>query len=46
MTKIDEKYMDIKPQTNMHISEGWRASDAVKFKSPHKIFMFFIIGAS
>ena len=25
MTKIDEKYMDIKPQTNMHISEGWRA---------------------
>ena len=25
MTKIDEKYMDIKPQTNMHISEAWRA---------------------
>ena len=25
MTEIDEKYMDIKPQTNMHISEGWRA---------------------
>ena len=25
MTKIDEKYLDIKPQTNMHISEGWRA---------------------
>ena len=25
MTKIDEKYMDIKPQTNMHISEGLRA---------------------
>ena len=25
MTKIDEKYMDIKPQTNMHISESWRA---------------------
>ena len=25
MTKIDEKYMDIKPQTNMDISEGWRA---------------------
>ena len=25
MTKIDEKYMDITPQTNMHISEGWRA---------------------
>ena len=25
MTKIAEKYMDIKPQTNMHISEGWRA---------------------
>ena len=25
MTKIDEKYMDIKPQTNMHISEGWQA---------------------
>ena len=25
MTKIDENYMDIKPQTNMHISEGWRA---------------------
>ena len=25
MTKIDEKYMDIKPQTNMHISEDWRA---------------------
>ena len=25
MTQIDEKYMDIKPQTNMHISEGWRA---------------------
>ena len=25
MTKIDEKYMNIKPQTNMHISEGWRA---------------------
>ena len=25
MTKIDEKYMDIKPQTNMHISEGWWA---------------------
>ena len=24
MTKIDEKYMDIKPQTNMNISEGWR----------------------
>ena len=24
MTKIDDKYMDIKPQTNMHISEGWR----------------------
>ena len=22
MTKIDEKYMDITPQTNMHISEG------------------------
>ena len=26
MTKIDENYMDIKPQTNMLISEGWRAS--------------------
>ena len=25
MTKIYEKYMDIKPQTNMHISEGWWA---------------------
>ena len=25
MTKIDEKYLDITPQTNMHISEGWRA---------------------
>ena len=25
MTKIDEKYMGLKPQTNMHISEGWRA---------------------
>ena len=25
MTKIDEKYMDIKPQINMHISEGWWA---------------------
>ena len=25
MTNIDEKYMDIKPQTNMRISEGWRA---------------------
>ena len=25
MTNIDEKYIDIKPQTNMHISEGWRA---------------------
>ena len=25
MTKIDENYMDIKPQINMHISEGWRA---------------------
>ena len=25
MTKIDEKYMDITPQTSMHISEGWRA---------------------
>ena len=25
MTKIDESYMDIKPQTNMHISEGWQA---------------------
>ena len=25
MTKIDENYMDIKPQTNMLISEGWRA---------------------
>ena len=25
MTQIDEKYMDIKPQTNMHISEGWQA---------------------
>ena len=25
MTKIDDNYMDIKPQTNMHISEGWRA---------------------
>ena len=25
MTQIDEKYIDIKPQTNMHISEGWRA---------------------
>ena len=25
MTKIDEKYMDITPQTNMHISESWRA---------------------
>ena len=25
MTKIDEKYMDIKPQTNMDISEGLRA---------------------
>ena len=25
MTKIDENYMDIKPQTNMFISEGWRA---------------------
>ena len=24
-TKIYEKYMDIKPQTNMHISEGCRA---------------------
>ena len=24
MTKIDDNYMDIKPQTNMHISEGWR----------------------
>ena len=24
MTKIDEIYMDIKPQTNMHISESWR----------------------
>ena len=29
MTKIDEKYMDIKPQTNMHISEGWRACIAM-----------------
>ena len=26
MTEIDEKYMDIKPQTNMHISEDWRAN--------------------
>ena len=25
MTKIDEKYMDINSQTNMHIPEGWRA---------------------
>ena len=25
MTKIDENYMDITPQTNMHISEGWQA---------------------
>ena len=25
MTNIDEKYIDIKPQTNMHISEGSRA---------------------
>ena len=25
MTKIDENYMDIKPQTNMLISEGWPA---------------------
>ena len=25
MTKIDENYMNIKPQTNMLISEGWRA---------------------
>ena len=25
MTKIDEKYMDIKSRTNMHISESWRA---------------------
>ena len=25
MTNIDEKYIVIKPQTNMHISEGWRA---------------------
>ena len=25
MTKIDENYMDIKSQTNMLISEGWRA---------------------
>ena len=25
MTTIDEKYMDINPRTNMHISEGWRA---------------------
>ena len=25
MTNIDETYIDIKPQTNMHISEGWRA---------------------
>ena len=25
MIKIDENYMDIKPQTNMLISEGWRA---------------------
>ena len=23
MTKIDEKCIDIKPQTNMNISEGW-----------------------
>ena len=25
MTKIDENYIDIKPQTNMLILEGWRA---------------------
>ena len=25
MTNIHEKYIDVKPQTNMHISEGWRA---------------------
>ena len=25
MTKIDEMYIDIKPQAIMHISEGWRA---------------------
>ena len=25
MTNIDEKNIDIKPQTNVHISEGWRA---------------------
>ena len=25
MTKIDETYMDITPQTNMHISEGLQA---------------------
>ena len=25
MTKIDEKYIDIRPQTNMHISDGLRA---------------------
>ena len=25
MTKIDEKYMDIKPQTSVHISKGCRA---------------------
>ena len=25
MTKIGEQHMDITPQTNMHISEGWRA---------------------
>ena len=26
MTKIDEKYMDIKPQRNRLILEGWRAN--------------------
>ena len=25
MTNIHEKYIDIKPQTNMHIPEGWWA---------------------
>ena len=46
MTIIDEKYMDIKPQTNMLISEGWRANRHYRLLSRFIIHFGTNLGAT
>ena len=46
MTKIDEKYMDIKPQTNMHILEDWRRIAMIDYLSRFIIHFGTNLGAT